>query len=157
MSIRISRENPLDEICLQLIADLSSELAALYEEDGSGWFKPEDAIGPRAAFVVAWLDEAPVGCGALRPVPESTAVEVKRMFVRQSARGRGISRQILTQLENLALEFGYERIQLETGAYQKEAIGLYETSGYERIPCFGLYTDDPLSMCYAKTLPHGRL
>jgi ribosomal protein S18 acetylase RimI-like enzyme len=43
-------------------------------------------------------------------------------------------------------------LRLETGIYQREAIGLYERMGFYQIPPFGPYTADPLSLCYEKRL-----
>ena len=74
------------------------------------------------------------------------------MFVEPGARGLGISRVILKKLEETALSFGYDTLKLETGTKQPEAIRLYETSGFYRIPCYGIYTDNPWSVCYEKKL-----
>jgi len=63
-------------------------------------------------------------------------------------RGRGLSKRLMIALHDLAAEFGYMAIQLETGIYQTEAIGLYERVGYQRIPCWGQYVDSPHSLCY---------
>ena len=151
MSITITLEDAATPASQQLIAELSAELGPLYGTDGTALFKPEDVTIPRAAFVVARLDGEAVGCGALRPTPNNdTVAEIKRMYVRPSARGQGISRHILNKLETLAAEFDYATIQLETGEYQGEAIGLYESSGYSRINCYGPYVDNPLSICYEK-------
>lgn len=152
MTIDITTEDPRNPLCSQLIAELSAELGALYADDGAGRFAPEDVIGRRAAFVVAWLNGVPVGCGALRPMPDATMAEIKRMFVRKWARRRGISHRILATLETLATEMGYQAVQLETGTLQQEAIGLYESAGYQRISCHEPYHDDPLSVCYEKRL-----
>lgn len=154
--IRITTENPTEEAATDLIKALSAELKALYPNshggDGAGAFKPQDVMIPRATFVVAWQDDQPVGCGALRPMDEAEIAEVKRMFVRPEARGKGISRAILTALENQAREFGYTILRLETGLHQKEAMGLYASSGYALIPCYGIYVNEPLSRCYEKSL-----
>ena len=151
MTITVTTENPHDAICQQMIAELSAELGAIYGGDGSALFAPDDVTGPHAAFVVAWLDGEPVGCGALRPMKQdATSAEIKRMFVRRASRGRGISRHILTALETLAADKGYHAVQLETGTLQLEAIGLYESAGYRRIGCYEPYTSDPLSICYEK-------
>jgi GNAT superfamily N-acetyltransferase len=152
MTVTITTEDPHSAVCVQLIADLSAELGARYGDDGTGLFKPDDASDPRAAFVVAWLDGEAVGCGAIRPMRDDTVAEVKRMYVRESARGKGISRRILASLESLAAEFDYRAVQLETGLYQQEATRLYESSGYARIPCYPPYEDNPLSLCYEKRL-----
>jgi putative acetyltransferase len=152
MAVVVTQEDPYKDVCIQLIAELSAELGARYGDDGTGLFDPADVCGPRAAFVVAWLDDEPVGCGALRPMPDTTIAEVKRMYVRPSARRRGVSRQILTRLENLAGDFGYAAVQLETGTLQPEAVGLYETAGYQRIACYPPYDTNPLSVCFEKRL-----
>jgi putative acetyltransferase len=76
--------------------------------------------------------------------------EIKRMFVRETFRGRGYSRLILRRLEELAQSHGFRRLVLETGAAQPEAIGLYESAGYVRIPNYGHYAGNPHSVCFAK-------
>ena len=115
---------------------------------------PKKISGPRAGFVVAWLNDAAVGCGAWRPLApaEAAVAEVKRMFVEPAVRGRGISRAILKKLETLARADGYSVVRLETGLRQPPALRLYETSGYRRIEPYGRYRDDPLSVCFEKTL-----
>lgn len=153
MAVRVALDDPTQPVGQALIAALSAELGAMYGDDGAGGFVPADVMIPGAAFVVAWLDETAVGCGALRPLADdATVAEIKRMYVHPAARGRGVSRQILAKLESLAREYGYRAAQLETGTLQQAAIGLYESSGYVRIPCYGAYADDPHSVCYRKEL-----
>jgi GNAT superfamily N-acetyltransferase len=155
-TIRVTQENPTEAAATDLIRALSAELQALYPNshggDGAGAFKPQDVMIPRATFVVAWNGETAVGCGALRPMDEPEIAEVKRMFVRPDVRGKGISRAILAALENQAREFGYKTLRLETGVHQKEAMRLYASSGYQLIPCYGIYVNEPLSRCYEKSL-----
>jgi GNAT superfamily N-acetyltransferase len=153
MTIRIEQRDPHESICVALIIELSAELGTLYGGDGTAAFVASDVTVPRAAFVVAWLDGFPVGCGALRPTKEKEdTAEVKRMYVRPVARGKGLSLRILGKLESLASDFGYKTVILETGIRQPQAIGLYETSGYVRMGCYGQYEDDPLSLCFQKSL-----
>jgi putative acetyltransferase len=136
----------------QLVAHLWQELGILYPEMQSA--VPKEISGPRAGFVVAWLNDEAVGCGAWRPLAptESAVAEIKRMFVEPAVRGRGVSRAILKQLETLARADGYSVVRLETGLRQPPALRLYETSGYRRIEPYGRYRDDPLSVCFEKTL-----
>jgi ribosomal protein S18 acetylase RimI-like enzyme len=134
-----------------LIKHLSAELGTLYGDDGSGAFRPDDVRVPGGTFVVARWDGQPVGCGALRPFGEGVG-EIKRMFVEPQARGRGIARRILATLETAAGRRGYGRLRLETGIHQAEAIRLYESAGYQRIPCAGKYAHTPLSICFEKQL-----
>jgi hypothetical protein len=120
----------------QLIAELSAELAALYEvADGSAGFAPSDVEVPRAAFIIARINGEPVGCGALRPLDETT-VEVKRMYTRPAYRRAGVGQAILAEMDRLALEFGYTTLKLQTGPKQPEAAALYERVGYYSIPRF---------------------
>ena len=137
----------------ELIRVLSEELAQRYDyvDDGSGDFKPEDALVPRSAFVLGWVAGRAVACGAFRPL-EGDVAEIKRMFVLPECRGLGYSKAVLTELERLALEQGYTTARLETGVRQPEAIGLYEWAGYTRIPNFGIYVDSEESVCFEKYL-----
>ena len=149
--ITVRIENPHSKDALLLIERLSAELGARYGDDGSGAFSPDDILVPGGAFVIARENAEPVGCGALRPLKEGIG-EIKRMFVEPEARGRGIARKILRELETIAERAGYNAVWLETGTLQPEAVALYETSGYKRIDCYGQYVDNPLSVCFEKVL-----
>ena len=74
------------------------------------------------------------------------------MYVAPAARARGVARRILAHLEQTAAETGFGAMILETGTAQPEAMALYESSGYTRIPSFGYYKDAPLNRCYGKPL-----
>ena len=114
-------------------------------------FSPSDVSAPRTAFLVARLGTRPVGCGAIRRIDDTTA-EIKRMYVAPAGRRRGIARRILAELERRAADFAYRTVRLETGIHQHEAIGLYESAGYRRIPAFGHYVGSAISVCYEKAL-----
>jgi len=136
-----------------LIRALSDELARRYDfaDDGSGNFKPEGALVAGSAFVIARAAGNAVACGAFRPL-EADVAEIKRMFVVPDCRGRGYSKAILNELERLARENGYTTVRLETGDRQPEAIRLYERAGYRRIPNFGIYVENEMSVCFEKQL-----
>jgi putative acetyltransferase len=72
--------------------------------------------------------------------------------VSPAARRLGVGRRLLAALEERAAAQGLRLLRLETGTRQPEAIRLYESSGYERIPSFGEYAADPFSVCYEKHL-----
>ncbi|KXK63526.1 GNAT family N-acetyltransferase [Micromonospora fluostatini] len=93
-----------------------------------------------------------VACGGIQELDRTTG-ELKRMYVRPAFRGRGVGRQLLVALEELAFQRGYQTVCLETGTYLPAAIGLYTSSGYESIPVYGEYVDNPYSVCFAKRLP----
>jgi GNAT superfamily N-acetyltransferase len=131
---------------------LAAELRERYDEDGAGG-EPEPGVfaAPHGHFVVAWEEGVAVACGGLARYDEREG-EIRRMYVVPEARGRGVSKLVLAALERAARELGYEALRLETGDRQPEAIGLYERAGFERIPCYGPYIDDPHSVCFRREL-----
>lgn len=148
-TITVGAEDVRSADAEQLIRELSEELGALYESDGTAGFQPSDVEVPRAAFVVARIGGHPVGCGALRPLDEDSA-EVKRMYTRDGYRRQGVAQAILAELERLAAKFGYGSLKLQTGPKQPEAAALYERVGYYRIPVFSGTWDQVLA--YRKDL-----
>lgn len=101
--------------------------------------------------VIIYLNDIPVCCGCFKSYDEE-AVEVKRVFVREQARGKGISKLLMQELERWAVELGFRKTVLETGSQQQEALGLYQRLGYKRIPSYPPYTDLPDSVCFEKEL-----
>jgi GNAT superfamily N-acetyltransferase len=129
-----------------------AEIAALYGEPDPLW----DMTGEGALAVVLLRDDdgAPVACGVLRDAPElgPATGELKRMFVVPAARGRGLSRRVLDELESAARTRGLARLVLETGPLQAAAIGLYLASGYVPTDRFPPYEDDETSRAFTKDL-----
>ena len=74
------------------------------------------------------------------------------MYVRPQFRGLGLGRFMLNRLADYVRQQGVGVLRLETGIYQKEAIALYEGFGFQRIPPFGAYIDDPLSLFFEKRI-----
>ncbi|HEY2544099.1 MAG TPA: GNAT family N-acetyltransferase [Gaiellaceae bacterium] len=110
-------------------------------------------VEPDGIFLVVRDDEGiTVACGGVARFDE-TRGELKRMYVVPAARGRGLGRRLLVDLEDAARRLGYRALVLETGDQQPEALGLYESSGYERIPCYPPYDSRALSLCFEKPLP----
>ncbi|SBT46082.1 GNAT family N-acetyltransferase [Micromonospora auratinigra] len=93
-----------------------------------------------------------IACGGIQALSADTG-ELKRMYVRPAHRGRGVARQLLAALEELAFRQGHTTLCLETGSYLPAAIGLYRSCGYRPIPVYGEYVDNPYSVCFAKRLP----
>jgi GNAT superfamily N-acetyltransferase len=142
----------------RLVEEVQGEYVARYggrdqTPIGSSFFDP-----PAGAFFVGYLDGEPVVTGAWRRrddvLVEGTnlTAEVKRMYVAPQARGRRLARAMLAHLEATAREAGAEVMVLETGMKQPEALALYASSGYTRIPGFGFYRDAPMSRCFGKRL-----
>ena len=94
---------------------------------------PAEVAPPIGAWVVAYLGDQPVGCGGVKRLDDSSA-ELKRIYVADAARGRGLGRLLLERLERYARDLGYERVRLDTGDLQPEALGLFRRAGYEEIP-----------------------
>jgi GNAT superfamily N-acetyltransferase len=84
------------------------------------------------AFVIAALDGAPVGCGGVQRLDASTG-EVRRVFVREAGRRRGVARGLLDRLVETARELGYERLRLDTGDRLPEAVALFHAAGFRDI------------------------
>lgn len=94
---------------------------------------------PAGLLVLAWLRERPVGCGALKFHGDGPA-ELKRMWVAESARGMGVGRRLLADLEDRAAHRGVGTLRLETNRTLNEAISLYRSAGYVEVPAFN---DEP--------------
>ncbi len=146
-----------------LVQELAEDLATRYAvapdtasasffEHYLGEISPSHTSAPAGAFRVAYVGEVPAACGALRPFAAEGTAEIKRMFVRPPFRGRGLSRRVLVDLEGEARALGYHEVVLETGIRQPEAIALYESAGYTRIPNYGKWEGNDLSRCYRKVL-----
>jgi DNA-binding MarR family transcriptional regulator/GNAT superfamily N-acetyltransferase len=94
---------------------------------------------PAGVLVIARLDGRPIGCGALK-VKGGGVGEVKRMWVSPDARGLGVGRRILEELEARARGFGLATLRLETNKSLTEAQALYRSFGYIEVPPFN---DEP--------------
>ena len=106
---------------------------------------------PDGAFFMLYVDDVPAAMGGWRRHGDTDA-EIKRMYVRPQFQRRGLARQLLSHLETTAAAAGFERLILETGLEQPEAITLYRDAGYTDIPAFGFYADSPLSVHLGKPL-----
>ena len=144
---RTNSENPDFQ---KLVHDLDTELSI---RDGAdhGFYSQYNKIDMIKYAIVAYEDQIPVGCGAIKEFDPDT-MEVKRMFVLQQNRGRGVAQKVLSELESWAREMNYERCILETGKRQPEAIELYKKAGYKIIPNYGQYRNVDNSVCFEKQL-----
>ena len=134
-----------------MIKEVQQEYVVRYGGPDDTPVDPAEFAPPLGLFLVGYLGGQSVSCGGWR-AHEDGSVELKRMYVRPSARGRGLARAVLAELELTAKQAGHRRAILETGRGQPEAIALYRSSGYADVPEFGYYAGWPLSVHLGKDL-----
>ncbi|MGW0825138.1 GNAT family N-acetyltransferase [Streptomyces sp. NPDC002845] len=145
---------------VKLNDQVQAEYAARYNDDGDATVvEPADFAPPRGLYLIAYDErDRPVATGGWRAQEKNDEgyadgdAEIKRMYVIEEARGRGLARRILAALEEDARAAGRTRMVLETGQKQPEAVTLYTSSGYEPCAKFGHYRFHELSLCFAKPL-----
>lgn len=149
--VRLEFDRIDGEVGESLVASLLLEYVARYGGHTDDKPSPDEFTAPDGAFVIAYVDGTPIGCGGLRLLDEGVG-EIKRMYVAPDTRGLGVGRTILRALEQRARESGCTTLRLETGTRQPEAIALYESEGYAPIAPYGYYRDSPLNRCFEKHL-----
>src|SRR4051794_13893229 len=136
----VDPESPAAEHCLaQYYSVLAERFESGFDHAVSMAATPDQLRPPTGLFLVATLRSEPLGCGALKFHGDEPA-ELKRMWVAESARGLGIGRRLLAELEALAVENGVRTVHLETNRNLVEAIGLYRSAGYVEVEPFN---DEP--------------
>jgi putative acetyltransferase len=148
--MRVKRTDPTDADFASLTRRLDEFLAELNGEQHA-FYDLHNRSESLESAVVAYVDGSPVGCGAFKDVENGT-IEIKRMFVEPSARGRGVGRAVLVELHRWAAELGHERSRLETSKRLEAAVRLYSKAGYEVIPNYAPYTHVDDSVCMARAL-----
>ena len=148
--IILRRTTSNDKNFYTLAKDLDKDLRSRYG-DSQDVFDEFNVIKNLETVVIAFDQNKPVGCGCFK-ILENDTVELKRMFVDEGHRFKGIGVAILNELENWAREIGFNSIVLETGIFQPEAIKLYEKNGYQIIPNYFPYEGNELSICMKKSL-----
>lgn len=122
--IKLTRTHSENTDFIQLVGVLDKELAKR-DGDEHAFFAQFNKIALIKYVLIAYEKEEAIGCGAIKTYDE-TSMEIKRMFVKEQKRGKGIASQILKELEKWAGELGYTKCVLETGIRQPEAIRLYK-------------------------------
>ena len=149
-SIVLTRTTSSSTDFQSLVKLLDAELKE-YDGEEHTFYSHYNKIENIKHVVVAYIDNIPVGCGTIKEFSADVA-EVKRMYVTNEIRGKGIGRKILAELEKWALELNYKYLILETGKKQKEAVALYTNYGFEIIPNYGQYIGIDNSICFRKML-----
>lgn len=138
-TLRIEEVSPASSDAEYCLSNYFKELEQRFE----GGFDPANSLAPtldafappRGVFLVIYLRGEPVGCGGFKP-DGSEAAYIKRMWISKSARGLGLGRRLLHELEAKARDAGYRKIRLETQKSLTEAQELYRSSGYSEVPRF---------------------
>lgn len=153
--LRIDPLDPAHPDAQALIAASEALMSALYPSE-SNHFEPAGGLrAPAGHFLGAWQGGRLLGCGGVKHVAagdEAGYGEIKRLFVVDEARGRGIARQLMARLEAAIVQRGLRLARLETGIHQPEALALYRRLGYVERGPFGDYAADPLSIFFEKAL-----
>ncbi len=147
----------------ELVQLIQAEYRARYGGEDETPLQPQQLSPPEGLFLLAFSDGEPVAMGGWRrhderrsgPVSGRRPAEIKRMYVRPTARGRGYARRLLAELERTAALSGCDSMVLETGQAQPEAVALYRSAGYRDIPAFGHYCASDLSVHLGKSLSLG--
>jgi len=142
-AVRVAIEDPESadaRWCLErYFAELDARFEAGFDASQSISADAPELRAPAGALLIARLHGRPVGCGALKFHPGAPA-ELKRMWVAPNARGMGLGRRILEELERVARDGGARVVRLETNRALVEAIALYRGSGYREVAAFN---DEP--------------
>ena len=151
MSVTVAIETPNQPEVLGLIEASDVYMNALYPPEGNFAVDIDALCKPDIASVVARLHGKAAGCGAIKWHEDGTA-ELKRIFVAGDARGNGIGRRIMDQLQDLADGKRVERLYLETGPLNIEAVRMYRALGFEECGPFADYPENPYSLFMTKRL-----
>jgi GNAT superfamily N-acetyltransferase len=141
LGLRLTCEAADTEVSLALQRAFFADIASRYpgwDPDQGPSADPSELGPPGGAWFIAYLDGRPVGCGGLKAVDEEMS-EIRRVFVDESARGHGIGRRLLEALEEHARRLGYQRVRLNTGDSQPEALALFRAAGYVEVEDFNGY------------------
>lgn len=136
----IDPAQPQAQHCLlAYVAELNRRFETGFDPAKSISAAADELRPPAGVLLLATLQASPIGCGALRFHDDEPA-DIKRMWVAESARGLGIGRRLLTELEAYAAAHGARALRLETNETLAEAISLYRSAGYVEVAAFN---DEP--------------
>ena len=132
----------------QLVVQLDAYLRIM-DGDEHAFYAQYNKIDSLQQVIVCYNNDEAIGCGAFKKYDEES-VEIKRMFVLPTFRGKGVAAVILSELEKWSVELNYRFTVLETGKRQVEAVKFYLKYGYEIIPNYGQYEFVENSVCMKK-------
>ena len=148
--IKVTKTNSENPDFIVLVAALDKSLWERYPELKTNYWG-NNVIELNPNVVIIYLDNKPVACGCFKKYDKDT-IELKRMFVSSEARGMGLAKKIIQELELWAHELGFSSSVLETLYKQKEAIGLYQKVGYTIVDNYAPYVGLENSICMKKQI-----
>jgi putative acetyltransferase len=151
MTTIITAERPDTPDAMLLISELEAHLDPLYPKTSRHGYSVKKLMEQGVALFVTRCDGVAAGCGGIELFGVEYG-EIKRMYVRPQFRGLGLAKLMLDHLAAYAQEHHVYLLRLETGIHQTEAIALYKRMGFQMIPPFGSYKEDPLSKFYEKRI-----
>jgi ribosomal protein S18 acetylase RimI-like enzyme len=123
----------------EYFAELATRFPGGFDAARTSRVDVDDVRPPNGLMLVAHLRATPVGAGALK-LHDGAIAEIKRLWVAPAARGTGLGRRLLTELERRAATNGRTIVRLDTNAALTEAIALYRSAGYREVARFN---DEP--------------
>ena len=132
----VDPEHPDARYCLaEYVAELNRRSERGFDPSVGETALPHEVRPPAGHFFVAYLHGEPIGCGAVKHHGGDPA-EIKRMWIAPAARGLGLGRRLLEELEACALAGGARVAHIETSAVLTEALALYRATGWVEVPPF---------------------
>lgn len=145
--------DPLSTAATHLLALSDAYMASLYPAESNHMESASALTLPNVLFLGAYLDNKLAGCGAVKVMSDDGSYgEIKRVYVLEAYRGRGVSKQLMDALEAHLIAQQITVARLETGISQPEALALYQKLGYQYRAPFSSYQLDPLSVFMEKHL-----
>ena len=149
----IERTDPASEAARALIEQSDRYMESLYPPESNHLESAEALKLPNVAFFGGYIGGELVACGAVKILDDDGCYgEIKRVFVIEEHRGKGLSKAIMARLERHLEEAKVVIARLETGIRQPEALGLYRRLDYAFREPFGSYRHDPLSVFMEKPI-----
>ncbi|MES2037228.1 MAG: GNAT family N-acetyltransferase [Pseudomonadota bacterium] len=154
--MKIEKIDPASEAAGRLIAMSDAYMAALYPAESNHLLSVDALVQDNVIFLGCHIDGQLAACGAVTVLfdddEQLSYGEIKRVFVPEEFRGRGLSKHIMRALEDHLQDLDIRVARLETGIRQPEALGLYFRLGYAERAAFSDYEEDPLSVFMEKIL-----
>lgn len=149
--LEVLRTNSSSEHFVALVKKLDAYLT-ITDGDEHAFYDQFNKIDSINHVVVYYENRIPVACGAIKQMGPTNIWEVKRMFVEENMRGKGVASLVINELEKWAKELNAEKLVLETGKRQTEAVAFYHKNNYQITENFGQYVGVENSICFEKLL-----